>query len=327
MRKIHLYFIQQPATDRFLPGDKHIIPALRTLLKGKKISGIEKVFINLCKGLDQLKVDYDINLPFKKIQPDEPVVILGNGRHALQGYKQPNPVIAGIGLMTHPADWLTLFTDFPVARYLQHSVWTNNIYSRYYGEDHTDLWPAGIDTDKWSPNPHTTKKYDFLIYDKIMWDKEQTRKELKLPILKKLDQLGLSYTEITYGNYKEAEYFDLLQQSKAMIFFCEHESQGFACCEALATNVPVFAWNQGQWLDPNRFAWGEIKPVPATSIPFFDDRCGMEFNGLAEFKESIALFWQKVTNNDFNPRSYILENLTLKKSAQKMLDIISSVYK
>jgi len=139
--------------------------------------------------------------------------------------------------------------------------------------------------------------------------------------------LGLSYTEITYGNYKEADYFELLQQSKAMIFLCEHESQGFACCEALATNVPVFAWNQGQWLDPNRFVWGEIKPVPATSIPFFDDRCGMEFNGLAEFEERIALFWHKVTNHDLNPRSYILENLTLKKSAQKMLDIISGIYK
>ncbi|MCO5936059.1 glycosyltransferase family 1 protein [Mucilaginibacter sp. RB4R14] len=326
MNRIHLYFRSQPATDRFFPGDRYIIPALRKLIKGNKVSGIEKVFINLCKGFDELSVDYDINLPFKKIQPGEPAVVLGNGRYALQGYHQPNPVIAGIGLMTHPSEWPGLFTDYPVAKYLQHSVWANNVYIPYYGTANCEIWPAGVNTGKWAPSANTTKKYDILVYDKIMWDKDETRKQLKAPILEKLNKLGLSYAEITYGDYKEAKYFDLLQQSKAMIFLCEHESQGFACCEAMATNVPVFAWNKGQWLDPNRFAWGETEPVPASSIPFFDTRCGMQFKNMEGFEASIDQFWHTLTTNGFKPREYILENITLKKSAQKMLDIINSVY-
>ncbi|RYU91613.1 glycosyltransferase family 1 protein [Mucilaginibacter terrigena] len=326
MNRIHLYFRSQTVTDRFLPGDRYIIPALRKLIKGSRVSGIEKVFINLCKGFDELRVNYDINLPFKKIQPDEPVVVLGNGMHALQGYHQPNPVIAGIGLMSHPSGWPNFFTDYPIAKYLQHSVWTNNIYLPYYGEGNCAIWPAGIDTDKWAPKAKAIKKHDILVYDKIMWDKNDTRKQLKAPILAKLNTLGLSYAEITYGDYKEAEYFEILQQSKGMIFLCEHESQGFACCEAMAMNVPVFAWNQGQWLDPNRIAWGETEVVPASSIPFFDERCGMEFKNPEDFEAKIDQFWHKLISNGFNPREYILENLTLKKSAQIMLDIINSVY-
>ena len=119
---------------------------------------------------------------------------------------------------------------------------------------------------------------------------------------------------------------DMLQQCRAMIFLCEHESQGFACCEALSMNVPVFAWDQGQWLDPNRFMWND-PVVEATSVPYFDTRCGMTFKDFEDFKNGINQFWKRVGDADFNPREYILENLTLKKSAQRMLDIISGVYK
>jgi len=327
LKKIHLYFRTEPSKDRFIPGDRYLRVLLKSLRRQKKPSGVEKVFLNLCKGFDELKVDYDINLPFKKIRPGEPVVVLGNGKYALSGYHRPNPVIAGIGLMTHPNEWPGLFSEYPVAKYLQHSDWSKNMYASVYGEDKCGLWPAGIDTEKWSPAAPVTKKYDLLIYSKIMWNKTQTDNELRSPLLKKLDAEGLSWHEITYGQYAEQDYFELLQQCKAMIFLCEHESQGFALCEALSMNVPVLAWDQGLWLDPDRFKWGEHDPVPATSVPFFDDRCGIRFKDLKAFENALPVFWDKVKNSIFKPRDYVLENLTLKKSAQKMLDIINGVYK
>jgi hypothetical protein len=251
--------------------------------------------------------------------------VLGDGEYALKGYNISNPVIAGIGLMTHPASWPNLCIEYPVVKYLQHSVWTKNIYIPYYGADKCDTWPAGIETDKWSPVEEVEKKYDLLIYNKIMWDKEKTDTGLKLPVLKRLDDLGLSYREIIYGQYVESDYMNLLQQSRAMIFLCEHESQGFACCEALSMNVPVFAWDQRFWLDPDRFIWNN-PVVPATSIPFFDETCGMSFTDLDGFENNFDLFWKKVSSGEFNPRTYILENLTLKKSAERMLAIIDEVY-
>ncbi len=325
MKKLNVYFREQPLGYKWIPGDRYIISRLKRLFKGKRISGLEKVFINLCKGFDELGVDYVKNRPFKKIQPGEPVIVLGVGKYALKGYDRPNPVIAGIGLVSHPAEWPDLFTAYPVAKYLQHSDWAMDIYVPWYGRKNCDTWSSGIDSSHWSPDKDVEKRTDFLVYSKFLFDKEKNRAELKQPILKKLDELGYSYREIVYGSYNETEYYDLLQQCRAMIFLCEHESQGFACCEAMAMNVPVFAWDQGFWLDPNRFKWNN-PVVPATSVPFFDERCGMTFKDYDVFEKNIAPFFDKVKNGDFAPRDYVLQNLTLKKSAERMLEIINSVY-
>lgn len=325
MKKIHVYFRTRPPKSRYLPGDRRLVHAIRRLVKGEKVSGVKKVFINLCKGFDLLQVDYDINLSFNKIAPGEPVVVLGDGTYALEGYQQPNPVIAGIGLMTHPAEWPDLMQQYPVAKYLQHSAWANDIYIPFYGEANCALWPAGIDTGHWKPDERINKTFDVLIYKKFLWNKTHTDEEIAQPIIERLNSLGLSYREITYGTYTEPIYMSLLKQCKAMIFLCEHESQGFACCEAMAMNVPVYAWDQGYWLDPNRFKW-RTPVVKATSTPFFDECCGKKFTDIADFKEHFNMFWASENKNEFAPRRYILENLTLEKSALAMLNIISSVY-
>ena len=325
LRKIHLYYRTQPARDRYLPGDRYIIPFLRKLIRGKKVSGIEKVFLNLCKGFDKLRVKYDINLPFQDVLDNEPVIILGNGRQSLEGYSIPNPIIAGIALMTHPSEWPDLIENFPVVKYLQHSSWANKVYISYYGANHCQEWAAGIDTEKWKPSSSTQKTYDLLIYNKIRWQQEEMDISLRLPILGRLDALGISYTEIIYGSYKEKDYLRLLKASRSMLFLCEHESQGIACCEALSMNVPVIAWDQGYCLDPNRFNWND-PVIPATSVPFFDGRCGATFKNYDEFEAIFDMFWNKVNSGGFSPREYVLENLSLEKSAQGMLKIVKEVY-
>jgi glycosyltransferase involved in cell wall biosynthesis len=327
LKKIHLYFLTEPPGDRFIKGDRYLIRLIKRLFfPDKKVSGVKKVFINLCKGFDELHIDYDINLPFKKIKPGERVVVLGSGRYALKNYSSPNKIIAGIALMTHPSEWPDLFEKYPVAMYLQHSKWTRDLYAAHYGTGRCGIWPAGIDTEKWSPNS-VSKQYDVLIYNKIMWNKEETYNELARPIITKLEQMGLNYTEIVYGNYQEAEYFKLLNKSKAMIFLCEHESQGFACCEAMSMNVPVFAWDQGWFLDPHlKTRWHEPSPVPASSVPFFDGTCGMKFTDRKDFNRKISDFWGNVQTGVYHPRDYIFQNLTLKKSAQTLLDLVGTVY-
>jgi hypothetical protein len=325
LNKIHLYFREPPETDRFFFGDRYLRAALRRLQRGKKVSGIRKVFDNLCLGFDRLGVAYDINLPFERIRRGEPVVVLGAGRYALEGYNQPNPVIAGIALMTHPAEWKTLFEDYPVAVYLQHSEWARKIYVPYYGEDRCRLWPAGIDTRVWQPRDPQRKTIDFLVYNKIRWEKEAYYAAVRNPILERLDAMGMSYREIVYGTYGETDYAALLEKSKALLFLCEHESQGFACCEAMAMNLPVFAWDQGRWLDPNRFQWDDPE-VPASSVPFFEERCGMTFKDFSGFDRGLPLFCDRLAKQAFRPREYILENLTLEISAGRMLDMISETY-
>ena len=110
-----------------------------------------------------------------------------------------------------------------------------------------------------------------------------------------------------------------------MIFLCAHETEGFALCEAMSSNVPIFAWDPGFCQDTARFEWND-PVIKTTSIPYFDKRCGMSFLNADEFMNKITTFWGKVQKGSFNPREYILESLTLKISAEKMMKIIADVY-
>jgi hypothetical protein len=319
-----LYFIKPPETDRWIFGDRYVRKFIRRIVRGKdRPGGVEKVFINLCNGLDLINKPYSINLPFNQLSPTDKVAILGVGSHCLDGYTQPNKIVAGIGLMTHPSEWKDLCTQFPVVKYLQHSDWANEVYKPYFG-DRCHTWAVGIETNKWKPDTLVQKKYDFLIYNKIRWEHQKMDETLRLPIIEHLKSINATFTEIVYGKYQSDDFKSLLNQSKAVIFLCEHESQGIACCEALAMNIPVFAWENGFCLDPNRFKWGQ-QEIPATSVPFFDETCGMKFKDFEEFEQKIELFTNKVNRNEFSPQKYILNNLTLEKSAQRFLEIMNDI--
>ncbi len=323
--KICIYFKEVVEVDRFFPGDRFLRPIVRNLTKRQKVGGVQKVFLNLCSGFQALSVPILVNPPFRNISSEDAVIVLGTGRHVLEGYTKLNKIIAGIGLMTHPSQWPDLCKEYPVEKYLQHCNWAANIYKPYFGEAVCDIWFAGIDTERWQPKPRLKKK-TILIYNKIRWDYENIDITLRLPILKLLEDKGYEFKEVIYGKYQEQDYYNLLSESSAMIFLCEHESQGFACCEAMSMNIPVFAWDQGFCLDPNRYVWG-TETIPATSVPFFDERCGMRFIDFQEFELKFVQFISHVTSGYFSPRTYIQENLTLEKSVNRMLEIISEVYK
>lgn len=323
-KDICIYYKQEPENDRYIKGDGLIIPILRNLIKGRKTGGVEKVFINLCKSFTLSGIPYKVNKDFKQLKPDDKVIVLGSGKHVLTKYNKDNKIIAGIGLMTHPSEWPTLCTDFPVVKYLQHSDWATQVYKPYFGQTICDNWFAGIETDKWSPLT-IQKDIDILIYYKIRWNQEILDENLLKPIINSIETKGLNYQMIKYGFYNEDEYFNLLNRSKMMIFLCEHESQGFACCEAMSMNVPVLAWDQGFCLDPNRFKWGNPE-IPATSVPFFDESCGLKFMNIDDFYNVFPLFIENVERKVYEPRNFVIMNLSLEKSGKRMLEILEDVY-
>src|SRR5215472_7522887 len=319
MSRICLYFRRVPEQDRWIAGDRFVRPLLRRIIRGRaRASGPDKVFSNLCLGLDRLGIGYEVNLPFDDLNDDDRVGVIGLGRRVLDGYRQRNPIVAGPGLMTHPSEWPDLCERYPVVRYLQHSAWANAVYKPYFG-DKCAIWPVGIDTDAWLPADRRDKRFDFLIYNKIMWRRDQAVQHLLAPIRAELARRKLSFIEIRYGQYGEPQYRRALRRSKAMIFLCEHESQGIAYQECLAAGVPILAWDQGSWLDPNRFAWGDPH-ASATSVPYFDDRCGLRFRGIEEFAAKLTEFVD--CRPHMAPRDYVLDNLTLEKGSQGYLQML-----
>lgn len=323
MNRICLYYKSEPQQDRWLKGDRYIRPLIRRLVRGKhRPGGVDKVFINLCKGLDKLGVSYEVNLPFKQLQSEDLVGVLGRGKHCLKGYNKNNPIVAGIGLMTHPSQWSDLCEQYPVTQYLQHSKWANEVYKPFFG-DRCKIWATGIDTDRWQPNDTSSKSIDFLIYNKIRWNYETDYAKMVSSIRQSLGSKGLSFQELRYGFYQPEEYQEALNRCRAMIFLCEHESQGIAYQECLSSNIPVLAWDNGRCLDPNRFEWGQPE-IPATSVPYWDERCGVKFQDAEEFELKLSQFLDLLDSNRFTPREYILENLTLEQCAQNYLNILQT---
>jgi glycosyltransferase involved in cell wall biosynthesis len=224
--------------------------------------------------------------------------------------------------MTHPCEWPELCNEFPVVAYLQHSTWANDVYRPFFG-DRCRIWPVGIETDRWRPEPGVHKDIDLLIYDKVRWNREQCERELIEPIEACLAQRGLTTATIRYLHYGrdgDFKYRSLLARSRAMLFLCENESQGFAYQECLSCDVPVLAWDQGFCLDPQRFSWGQ-PVIPATSVPFFDDRCGVRFQSASDFPDRLTEFLDRLSARQFQPRQYVLESLTLEKAAAHFLEI------
>lgn len=324
MKRLCLYYRKEPESDRWVPGDRFIRPAIRRALRGTpRTGGVDKVFFNLCRGLDKLGAPYQVNLPFYRLRDDDAIGVLGRGRHCLDGYDRPNPIVAGVALMTHPSEWPKLCEDYPVARYLQHSEWASNVYRPYFG-DRCAIWPVGIDTEKWAPPQPDRKSVDFLIYDKVYWERERLERELIQPIRDELRKKRLSFEEVRYGAYSEQDYSERLQRCRAMIFLCAHESQGLAYQECLSCDVPILAWDQGWCMDPERFRWGQPE-IPATSVPYFNQRCGVKFRRPPQFSERLEEFQSKLGKGFFKPRDYILDHLTLEKCAESYLRMFNTL--
>ena len=224
MTALHLYYRSEPERNRWLPGDRLVRPIVRRIVRGpKRLGGVDRVFLNLCKGLELIGQPYSVNAPFRLIKSKDRVGVLGRGRYCLEGYNIDHPIVAGIGLMTHPSEWPTLLHDYPVVKYLQHSEWAAEVYRPYFGHA-VELWPVGIDTAIWKPRPLQPKATDVLVYDKIMWDYESQQAAFRRPILEELDARGLTYEIVRYGEYQSVDYQAALARSKAMLFLCEHES-------------------------------------------------------------------------------------------------------
>lgn len=320
MKPLNLFY-EEPENDRWLPFDRHPRRIIRRLVRGKpRIGGQQRVFLNLCAGLDQLGVLYRVNdYRYVKKHPEEIACIIGKP-HVLDKIKWKNPILFGASLFSHPLDDLHLLNRLPVLNVLVPGEWMRQMFESFYG-DRVLSWPVGIDTEKWVPSPSEQKDIDVLLYDKVRWNHERYEQELIQPIRAHLQSKGLKTATIRYGFYKEEEFHTLLNRSKAMVFLCEHETQGIAYQQALSCNVPILAWDRGGfWQDP-AFYPHKVQFAPVSSVPYWNDYCGIKFSNVEEFPLKLEEFLDKFASLQFTPRNYILENLTLEKCAAHYLEL------
>jgi glycosyltransferase involved in cell wall biosynthesis len=316
-------FYEEPDLDRWLPLDRYPRRLVRRIVRSRpRAGGQTRVFLNLCAGLDILGIPYRINgYRYIERHPDELACIIGKP-HVLNKTHWRNPILFGAAVYSHPLADPDLLKRLPVRKILVPGEWMRQMCEPYYGDTVVD-WPVGIDTDSWTRDPDNQKTFDFLLYDKVRWEHENYRATLIEPIRQELSRRGFTYSEIRYGCYEEETFREMLRRCRAMIFLCEHETQGIAYQQALACGIPILAWDRGgYWQDPE-FYPHRVKFGPVTSVPYWDERCGRKFAHLAEFLEQLSEFWANLTN--YSPRDYILQNLTLEICARKYLGHIQKI--
>jgi len=313
-------FYEEPDPDRWIKYDRYPRKIIRRLIRGKqRPGGVMMIAVNLMKGLDKIGVPYRFNdYKYIKNHPEEIACIIGKP-NLLFEKKWVNPVIFGAGVYSHPIECPDLFTKYPnVKRFLVPGEWMRKMCAPYY-LDKVIACPAGIDTDHWQTAAAGPKEFDFLIYNKIQGD------QLTNDIIEILSKQNLTYQFISYGTYTQHELKHRLANSKAAIFLSKSETQGLAYQQMLAAGIPILAWEKGgYWEDPAYFPH-RVKYRPVSAVPYWDNRCGIKFNTIVDFEVKLPAFLNNL--NHFQPRAYILENLTLEKCAVQYMEIYQQVKK
>jgi hypothetical protein len=173
--------------------------------------------------------------------------------------------------------------------------------------------PFGVETDKFSDVPFENRTEVFVYY------KQRQPQELQY-ILNFLNSKNITYKIFDYtSRYSEEEYLQHLQKSKYGIWIGRHESQGFALQEALSCNVPLCVWgvqNMSQEFGSHFF------PYPASTVPYWDSRCGEIFYEPNDFNAIFDKFLLNVSNGNYSPREFIMENLSIDICEKRLFDLV-----
>jgi hypothetical protein len=293
----------------------------RSLMRQQVRTGFYTAFLALRDGVACAGCDVRVNdFAAARKYPAYPIGIAGYPTIIDKVASLSNPCIFGPGDFGYPRESAAMAANPRMKNLIQPSSWFSDIYRPYCG-DKMITWFAGIDTTKWPDASTHMKDLDFLIYDKIRWNRDGEVHRVLDRITHHLDKTGRRYKILRYGHHHHSQFLAILKHARAMIFVCEHETQGLAYQEAMAMNVPVLAWDEGVLVDPALSAY-QTPDVKVSSVPYFDTTCGMIFK-IDQFEEICDTFWQRVAT--YRPRRYVETTLSLELSGKRYLETYSSL--
>ena len=283
----------------------HLIYFQRTLGPGKVVGNLRLGLRRI--GVDEISLDKAQHVAC--LQWDD--TDLDDEKHYTLDQLQGKKVLFGPNIWVEPNERPELYNQF--SDFIVPSEWVKDYQSSYECMEGKNIhvWPVGIDTDKWKPNWKKPLEFDAFMYYKNR-DKEDAAE-----VCDHLVDLDIEGHMLVYGKYPETHFLEFCHRSKAAIILNGTESQGIAYMQMLSSGIPCLVFNKNTWSSPS----GNIHP--ATSVPYFDERCGMVTDEIN--KDVIAEFMHNVNSGIYNPREFILENHTVEKAAQKYLEILENV--
>jgi hypothetical protein len=199
----------------------------RTLCRQQVRTGFYTAFLALANSLKVIGCDVRINdFVAAMSRPNYPIGLAGYPS-IINKIELPNPRIFGPGDFGTPPVSASIAADPHFKKLIQPSDWFSDMYRPYCG-DKMLTWFAGIDTQAWPDFSGKPKVFDYIVYDKIRWHREERVPSILQRITQHLDAVGRSFTILRYGQHHQSSFVSALKCSKAMIFICEHETQGLA---------------------------------------------------------------------------------------------------
>lgn len=290
--------------------------AWRTLRRKQVHTGFYTAFRNLCRGLAAQGVEVRVNdYAHARAHPSEPVGISGFPS-VYDRVRVPNPAVFGPGYVPSPPDIDAVRATLDIRIFTLPSDWPCRLYPSL-GDAVQPLF-APVDVDDWPDLSRAEKTHDFVVYDKIHWRREARQADLVQPLLAALAARGLRVRHLRYGDHHFAQYREALRRSRALLFLCEHETQGLAYQEAMAANIPVLAWDEGVLRDPRQ---GGFAPpgLRVSSVPYFDARCGLTFRTV-DLEAKLDAFLDRI--DAYAPRAYVAETLNPAAAASRYLELL-----
>lgn len=309
-------FYDEPDPDRWIPFDRFPRRLIRRVVRGPwQPGGPMRVFLSLMAGLDRIGVRYRVNDYRHMLANRDELACLIGKPHILKRFDPHTPLLFGSSIYNHPIDDEALPSRHNIRQVLVPSAWVERMFSEVWPGLVT-VWPIGIDVERWGPAPSAGKDIDILVYDKIIRDREKAEGGLIEPLFDELRRRGLVVEHLRYGSYLEDDFHALSRRTRGMIYLSRHETQGIALEQMLAADVPVLAWDPGGDWQTLEYLLRGVRFGPVTSVPYWDDRCGIKFTSTKDFAEALDRFWAGIAANRFSPRQMILDkHLTLEESA------------
>lgn len=171
------------------------------------------------------------------------------------------------------------------------------------------VWPCGVDETYWSCKKRPKGTRHALVY----W--KNAPQELCLGAERLLKELRWEPIRITYGCYNSGQYKEALTQSTFAVFLSQSESQGIALAEAWAMDVPTLVWN------PRELTYNGRRYSTVSACPYLSDATGAEWVALDQLAQLVKSF--SVQGARFEPRSWVLNNMTDTVAAANMLHIVN----
>jgi hypothetical protein len=201
-----------------------------------------------------------------------------------------------------PSEWVSKF-------------WSDNIKYNIVNGLNIQTLPFGVDTNKYNKKKTLVERQQVFIYFK-----QRNHSELEF-IKNYLDKKNIIYKIFNYNErYEENDYLNYLHNSSYGIWIGRHESQGFALEEALSCDVPLLVWNVKSMNQEYGINYDDI---PASTIPYWDERCGEFFTNLEDLEELHTKLLNNIQN--YKPREFILENLSIEVCENKLFNLINNI--